>query len=352
VTLFEEMVKLTKRKKKAIVGSLALIFTSPSISSGIPFVGSEILKKVYNPRHGRGYGAPGHKRAKHKRRKPVDVWGMLQQFGDKNFESLTRMYLDEFKVLLDEVAHLENDHVIKNVATRLSFENKVLCLFLWIVKYCDYPVLSFLFGSSNAVMSGLITTLLPYLAGYFICFIPNAIESDLTSSLSSSIVGVIDSTIHARTKSAKNQHHDYSKHYERHGMMTNLLVDFDAKISVVVTNGKSILHDSMASFFMRSMVKVLGPKFALADTGYSKVPFVVCGLTSNHVNSDEKMRFDTVSREEQKVVEHVNNFIKKCKVLSKRNQFIHSRNMQVCCVFLVCGWYNWMKEKFNKFNYR
>lgn len=134
-------------------------------------------------------------------------------------------------------------------------------------------------------------------------------------------------------------------------MMTTLLVDFDARISSVVTNGKSILHDSMASFFMRGMAKVLGSKYALADTGYSKVPFVVCGFTSNLVNSDERRTFDTVSREEQKVVEHVNNFIKKCKVLSKRNQFIHSRDMHVCCVFLVCGWYNWMKLKFDKFCY-
>lgn len=192
---------------------------------------------------------------------------------------------------------------------------------------------------------------MPHLAGYFARFIPNTVESELTSSLSSSIVAVIDSTIHARTKSAKNQHHDYSKHYERHGMMTTLLVDFDARISSVVTNGKSILHDSMASFFMRGMAKVLGSKYALADTGYSKVPFVVCGFTSNLVNSDERRTFDTVSREEQKVVEHVNNFIKKCKVLSKRNQFIHSRDMHVCCVFLVCGWYNWMKLKFDKFCY-
>jgi len=170
VKLFDEMVKLSKRKKKAIVGALCLLFTSPLVSSGIPFAGSEIMRKVYNPRHGRGYGAPGYRRAKHKRRKPVDVWGILQQFGDKNFESLTRMYLDEFKFLLGEVAHLENDTAIKNVATRLTFENKVLCLFLWVVKYCDYPVLSFLFGSSNAVMSGLITTLLPHLAGYFALF--------------------------------------------------------------------------------------------------------------------------------------------------------------------------------------
>lgn len=154
------MTKLTKRKKKAVVGALSLIFTSPPISSRIPFVGSEIMKKVFNPRHGRGYGAPGHKRAKHQRRKPVDVWGIVRKFGDKNFESLTRMYLDEFEVMLAEVAYLKNEVSISNVATRFTFENKILCVILWVVKYCDYPVLSFLFGSSNAVISTLITTLL------------------------------------------------------------------------------------------------------------------------------------------------------------------------------------------------
>jgi hypothetical protein len=346
------MGKLTKRKKIALVGALSLIFMTPPIQSRVPLVGSEILRKVYDPRHGRGYGAPGHKRAKHQRRKTVDLWRVLQQFGDRNFEGLTRMFLDEFRAMLDDLTYLKTEPAIENVATKFTFENKVLCLFVWIVKYCDYAVLSIMFGSSNAVISSLITSLLPFVAGHFSRFIPGVIKSDLTSSLSSSIVAVIDSTIHARTKSAKNQHHDYSKHYERHGMMTTLLVDFDANISAVVTNGKAILHDSMASFFMRPMAKVLDSKFALADTGYSKVPYVVCGLTSNRVNDEEKRTFDAVSREEQKVVEHVNNFIKKCQVLSKRNQFLHARDLHVSCVFLICGWYNFMKLTFGKFSYR
>lgn len=345
------MPKSTKRKKIAIAFAFTLLFVS-SVQSSMPFVGTEIFRKVYNPKHGRGYGAPGHKRKKHQRRKIVDVWNILQKFGDKNFESLTRMYLDEFNILLDELSYLRNEESIVSIGTKFSFENKILCVFIWVVKYCDYSVLSFLFGSSNAVISILITTILPFIAGHFAQFIPNRIESELTSSLSSSIIAVIDSTIHARTKSARHQHQDYSKHYERHGMMSTLLVDFRGTICSLVTNGKAILHDSMASFFMRSMALSLGSKFALADTGYAKVPYVICGFSSNQLNTESRKEFDIISREEQKVVEHVNNFIKKCKALSKTNQFIHSRDMHVCCVFFVCGWYNWMKERFDKFSFK
>lgn len=80
------------------------------------------------------------------------------------------------------------------------------------------------------------------------------------------------------------------------------------------------------------------------------MPYVVSRLKFNQLNSDERREFDRISRSEQVIIEHVNSFIKSCKVLSKKNQFIHGRDKHIASVFIVCGWYNWMKLVFNKFS--
>jgi len=109
------------------------------------------------------------------------------------------------------------------------------------------------------------------------------------------------------------------------------------------------MHDAAAARHMKSIVRVLKNKFALGDPGYEGVPYVVSGFKSNLLTSNERIVFDRISRSEQVAIEHVNNFLKSCKSLSKRNQFIHSRDKHIACVFIVCGWYNWMKLKFSKF---
>ena len=56
--------------------------------------------------------------------------------------------------------------------------------------------------------------------------------------------------------------------------------------------------------------------------------------------------FDKTSRFEQKKVEHVNNFIKQCKILSNDVVYHHSRfNLIVGAVFICCGLYNYKKKK-------
>jgi len=49
------------------------------------------------------------------------------------------------------------------------------------------------------------------LVEYFIKYIPNNVGSMKTSILSSKIVAIIDSTIHATKKPSKNQHLHYNK---------------------------------------------------------------------------------------------------------------------------------------------
>jgi len=263
------------------------------------------------------------------------------------------MFLNEFEILLNDLAYLKkNLKLRRRVATSIYFEDKILLMFIWIVKYVDYSILSQIFSIYPAVISNLITVLIPLLVGHFVKFIPNEIDADTkTSQISENIVAVIDSTIHATNKPASNQHLHYSNHHKRHGMVTSLLVNFDGYISCFVTGGLGRMHDANAARFMECFVEALNGKFALGDPAYEGVDYVISGFKTNQLKNDKARHiFDRISRSEQVIVEHVNLFIKTCKTLSKRNQFIHSRHLHIGCVFIVCGWYNWMKLKFNKFS--
>src|SRR5207247_2598005 len=101
----------------------------------------------------------GHKRGVFQRCCAVDA---LEKLRKKNcngyFQSLTRMHIHEFEVLVEELKHL-NKEKISNTGVKFYFENKVLFFFIWTVKNVDYSVLSFLFGTSITVLSVLIETL-------------------------------------------------------------------------------------------------------------------------------------------------------------------------------------------------
>jgi hypothetical protein len=328
---------------------LFLTLFSSVPSSPLPWCGKKKLKQAYSPSFGRGYGAPGFKRSVFKRQAPKPVWeSFLEQRNNRLFETHTRMYVDEFSVLLEELQYLEVS--LEKVATKLTFANKILLIFFWIVKYHDYATLAWIFGSSPAVISVLIDVALPLLAIHFLRSIPNRIESDTVSSLSHRIVAVIDSTIHARRKASKDQHLYWNDHYQMHGMMTHLLVDLDGYIASFITSVASKLHDSNASRYFASFIRLLAGRYALGDPGYNGVPYVISGLKFNQLTSEERKEFDRISRSEQVVVEHVNSFIKSCKVLSRKNQFIHGRDKHIFCVFIVCGWFNWMRREFSKFS--
>ena len=224
-------------------------------------------------------------------------------------------------------------------------------IFLWIVKYIDYATIYLIFGISPPVTTVLLDAFLPYLAAHFVKFIPNEIESDYTSSLSSKIVCVIDATIHPTLKPSHNQHLHYNEHYSTHGMLTTFLVDYDANISAFATGILGKMHDANSGRHLELFMKILQGRFALGDPGYANVPYVVAGFKTNQLNSVAARTFDSITRTEQVVVEHVNQFVKSCKVLSKKVKFTHSRAKHILCVYIVCGWYNWMKKTFGKFSY-
>jgi hypothetical protein len=319
-----------------------------SIQIPLPWCGMTILRKSFNPSFGSGKGTPGLKRSKRTRIKPKDVWAScLESNNNKLFEKLTRMYIDEFQELLHDVSYLKIHPSI--VSLSLSFENIILLVFIWLVKYPDYTFLAVTFGTSRTIVCEIINNIIPLLAAHFATFIPNRVESVMTSSLSENIVCVIDSTLHAIRKPPKNQHLHWNEHYKRHGMMTTLLVDFEGYITSFVTGALAVQHDATAAFYMKSFVNLLNGKFALGDPGYAGVPYVVSGYKTNQLTSPVRRLFDKTSRSEQVIVEHVNNFIKSCRCLSKRHQFAHTKDKHVLCVFIICGWYNWMKLYFGKF---
>jgi len=342
--------QLSRRSKCILICAYSIIFTSSTNRFSILGCGNEIIRKVTNPKFGLGKGAKGHRRKMFCRLRPIDLWDQLKDRNDdESFQRLTRMYISEFEDLSNDLLYLRNRFSTK--AVNLTFENKVLLFFIWLVKYVDYSVLSTLFGVSKAVIGVLIEDMLPLISSHFLNEIPDEVITDTTSSLSSKIIGVIDSTIHATQKPSKNQHLYYSDHYKRHGMMTTLLVDFDGFIISVSTGGMARLHDSMSSNFMPDFRRIVGAKhFALGDPGYAGVDYVVSGFKSNQLVNPQCRSFDAISRTEQVVIEHVNNFIKSCRVLSKSNQFHHSREKHINCVFIVTGWYNWMKKNYSKFS--
>jgi hypothetical protein len=217
-------------------------------------------------------------------------------------------------------------------------------VFIWIVQYQRYSTLSVLFGVSVRTVSVVISTVLPYLVEFFIAYIPERMESSSCSHLSNRIIAITDATIHPIRRPSSKQHLWWSGHYKCHGLLTHLLVDFDGFIVSVITNIKGHTHDANCAIYNSSFQQILGAKFALADPGYQGVNWIVAGFKTSQLTSPAHQVFDQISRSEQAMVEHINNFIKKCAVLDKTTKFIHSDHSKlVACVFIVCGWYNFRK---------
>ena len=58
------------------------------------------------------------------------------------------------------------------------------------------------------------------------------------------------------------------------------------------------------------------------------------------IHDDERALID----EQRRVMQPVDAFIAQCRVLSRENRYKHSRDKHIACVFIVCGWYNWLRR--------
>ncbi|KAL0490866.1 3 TM domain-containing transmembrane protein [Acrasis kona] len=226
----------------------------------------------------------------------------------------------------------------------MSFDDMLLLTLMWIVKYDSYASFGLMFGVSEYIVSKVINVMTAVLAIYFTKYIPNKQVSGTCSSISTLIKFVLDGTIHQRRRPQKNQHFWYSTHYQMHGMVTQLLVDFDGFIIAFETGFPGSMHDCMQARNCYVIQDVVGDNYALTDSAYSGLDFVVAGYKTTSIGDNERRkRFDEVSRREQKIVEHVNGWFKKCRSVSKRHAFQHSLPLHISCVAIACGLYNFRK---------
>lgn len=239
----------------AVTGLLASLQTISSIQS-YPWLGMRFYRAYYDPTYLSGRGSPGLRRAAYRRPRPVGVWqSILERGSDRQLRRLIRMTIAQFEELIEDLRLLP----FPAVGLGLSFEDKVLLVFIWLVKYPDYSELATQFGTSVTLVSRIVTGYLDVLCAYFSQFIPDKEwNTRKPSTLSNRIVAIVDGTLHAVRKPAHRQHLAYSGHYKTHGMLTHLLVDFDGFIISLQTNILGSVHDSNAALHNYHFPKILG----------------------------------------------------------------------------------------------
>lgn len=226
----------------------------------------------------------------------------------------------------------------------MSFENKIYLVLRWLAKYEKYSTISHAFGVSINLVSKIIHETLPVLVVCLIKHIPNRIISEKTSCLSKNIVAIIDGTIHPRVKPRVNQALYFRGDKKLHFMQTILLVDYEGNIIAFATNFPGSNHDSACARNIPLFKHILGAKFALGDTGFGNVSYIVTGLRLNQLKTNACKKYDKISRREQKPIEWINNSIKRWKALSNETRFCHSTFIQTLAVSTCCSLYNIKKE--------
>lgn len=222
--------------------------------------GIKCHKLALNPRFGLGRGAPGQRRLPRRIRQVHNVWMELQDSQDeKRMHGLTHMTLAQFSHLLSTFPSSIQINLDK-IGVQMTFPNKILLIFIWIVKYPDYSLLTQIFGCSPAVISCLLSAGLPLLMEHFNQYIPLRVDSLLSSHLSPLIKCVLDSTIHPIRRPSIDQYLYYNGNYETHGILSHLLVDFEGLIVAVTTNVYGRIHDANAGKNNYHFQQVLGGK--------------------------------------------------------------------------------------------
>jgi hypothetical protein len=229
----------------------------------------------------------------------------------------------------------------------LDWRNKVLLTLRWAVHYPSLAELCHCFNISLFVSSEIIKETLFILAEYFQTFVPNTIEnidSLPKSELSSKICFIIDGTI---TFVQRKSFAKYSR-ADKHGkfVQTILIVDYTGLIYAFHTNVMGHLSDNSVPKVSKLFHSMFDSKdvYCISDTGFSNVSYVTHGYRLNQLKTENIKIFDTISRREQKMVEHVNGHLKNfstfrnCKKMEEE-KFIH-------IVFIAVGLYNFKKINF------
>ena len=153
----------------------------------------------------------------------------------------THMELTEFENVLQGMKEFKATIETQSRIRSISFENRILLTIHYIAKNTKLSDLMSVYGMNDHAISVTINETLPYLLEFFVREIPHQVNSSEHSSLSKSIIAILDNTCHrvpGRSSVLQNQDYGYKKF-----ISTALVVDYDQMICAVSTNipGKILL---------------------------------------------------------------------------------------------------------------
>jgi len=306
------------------------IHTSSAFSS--IELGLDILSRSRTFGMGKGRGL----RQKRRRLNHADVFGRFE--GDPiQYEKHIFISGEEFHRLFEVLKPpLESIYF----GSRLSLQNILLMGLLFIIQYRGGKTLALLFNCSEAMVSKLISKVLPCIAGNLAFAIPNRLSATSHSTLHPHIRAIIDNTIHKTRKPSSKQYLDYNGHYKVHGRLTQVLIDFDGNIIHIFTMIPGSVNDTLAAVYSEGAKQILGYDRALGDCAFSSIYYAVGGYRNFEVNTPGRQMFDEISRREQVFIENVNKWIKDCRSINRQDVFVHGDHLLFCCIFAVVELYD------------
>jgi hypothetical protein len=136
------------------------------------------------------------------------------------------------------------------------------------------------------------------------------------------------------------QHHYYRGDKGCHFITTRLLIDFDGWIVALATAIPGHMHDVNSAQNLLFFREIIGSLYALADPGYYGCDYVIAGMKRKCIHTDNEREFFKITYREQRKIEHINNFFKKCRPVAKDTVFRHDEALQAGCILISCGMYN------------
>lgn len=116
-----------------------------------------------------------------------------------------------------------------------------------------------------------------------------------------------------------------------HGRLTQLLIDFTGTIIALRTLIPGRTNDALAAIYNKFFQKIVGRNFALGHPGFQGCRYVVAGLGASQLHSTAAELFYLVSKREQRLIEHVNGFLKRCRSIDKDVAFVHNDGRLLRC---------------------
>jgi hypothetical protein len=283
---------------------------------------------------------------KFKQRPVIDFLSTVQ---DNHYIRLFHMSKTEFDFVFTKICiEFIDSSILMAPKTMMSLQNQFSLVLMWFFQSNTIITLSLMYSVSSSIVCIIIKHWLPYLATFFTMYIPEQKISNKHSNLSERIKFITDSTIKPIVKPGAGQRKYYNGHYKFHGILTHLIVDYDGWILSVVSNVPGNVQDSNFANHSNAFSHIIGNDLVLADPGYQGVPYIVAGFKPSKLpKTEDGFRFDKISRDEQRHIEHINSWMKK-NILTKSKKFNMTHSKLVSCFMIAAGMYNF--KKFYKFN--